>query len=108
MRGLSCTIMRDVPSYSIYFGTYYNFKNYMPNFLAGGISGVMMWIITYPIDNIKTQIQLNRKGDSYTIIKSIKKLYINKSFYRGIYPILIKSFCINSFVLSSFSYFSDI
>ena len=108
LKGIIPTMIRDVPAYSIYFGSYYNLKNFIPNFLAGGLSGVFMWLITYPLDNIKTQVQLNRKNGHYSITKSIKELHINKNFYRGMFPILIKSFCINSFVLVSFSNFANI
>ena len=73
-RGFGATFMRDSPAFAIYFSSYEYFLRYRnPNWNlndgpsnfdvlgAGGLAGVMSWFLTYPIDVIKTQIQLNHK-----------------------------------------------
>jgi hypothetical protein len=59
-RGYNATILRESISISIYFGTYNKFRNYNLNpVISGGLCGVCSWILTYPIDVIKTRIQQN-------------------------------------------------
>lgn len=70
-RGYGATFWRDSPAFAIYFSSYELTLRYMnpngkkeepSNFVilgAGGIAGVLSWFLTYPIDVVKTQIQLN-------------------------------------------------
>ena len=71
-RGWPATIARDSISYSIYFGSYHNLKDYNINTLiAGGSAGWMCWLFSYPIDTIKTRVQSS--DVSYmTVIKQQK------------------------------------
>ena len=74
MRGLYkggvSTILRETPSYGVYFATYEFLCNYLTRedqtkddltwlqlLAAGGMSGMAGWISIYPIDVIKTRIQ---------------------------------------------------
>ena len=58
-RGFFATSLRDSIGTSIYFGSYYDIKPKTTSFIAGGVSGVLSWIITYPIDVIKSRYQPN-------------------------------------------------
>jgi hypothetical protein len=80
--GYMATIYREVPAYSVYFSSYYYFKdiwtnayliskspvpphcnnNYVTTVSAcsGALAGVLSWMVIYPIDVAETPIQLNR------------------------------------------------
>ncbi|KAI9205110.1 mitochondrial carrier domain-containing protein [Polychytrium aggregatum] len=68
-RGFGCTLIRETPSYGVYFASYELLCRYcVPEgapldkptaglLFAGGMAGVMAWMITYPFDVVKTRLQ---------------------------------------------------
>jgi len=67
-RGWQLNMMRDVPAFGAYFFTYDIAKTYLTNgeseqettgnlLLAGGVAGSMSWMLTQPIDVVKTLVQ---------------------------------------------------
>lgn len=66
-KGLSATMLRNAPSYGVYFATYEIVKDSFPRngdsasplamFIGGGLGGILSWAVIYPIDVIKTKIQ---------------------------------------------------
>uniref|UniRef100_T1IWV9 Mitochondrial basic amino acids transporter n=1 Tax=Strigamia maritima TaxID=126957 RepID=T1IWV9_STRMM len=67
-RGLGITAFREAPAFGIYFSCYEGLVTCfqepdkkplgpVPIILAGGLSGIMSWVFTYPIDVIKTRLQ---------------------------------------------------
>lgn len=62
-RGLGITAARDVPGYSSYFVSYEILIRHCPNptalqtLLAGGLAGTFSWMVTFPVDIIKSQLQ---------------------------------------------------
>ena len=60
-RGMPLTISRESIASGCYFSSYYYLKdkNVHP-FISGGVCGWLSWLITYPIDTIKTRIQSNQ------------------------------------------------
>ncbi|XP_046962746.1 mitochondrial basic amino acids transporter-like [Vanessa cardui] len=60
-RGLSITIGRDSLSFAIYFTSYEamtrGHQSAMKVFTAGGLAGVLSWVILYPVDVVKSRIQ---------------------------------------------------
>ena len=70
---------RTISGSTIFLYTY-NFlrTDKYPIYISGIVSSVIVWILTYPIDNIKNQIIANRKI-----------IFDFKSLYKGIqYPII--------------------
>lgn len=77
-RGLGSTICREVPGFGSYFlayefltrstgenGEYGPPVGTVHMLLAGGFSGTISWVLTYPIDVVKTRLQVDGKGGVY-------------------------------------------
>ena len=63
-RGFSATLLRDMPSYGVWFVSYELGKSYLSSwpdvaahFCAGGLAGMVSWTVVYPIDVCKSRIQ---------------------------------------------------
>lgn len=86
-RGFAITISREIIAIPIYYNTYYYLMDKIKNpFLAGGLSGSLAWLAPYPIDTIKTRIQMNL---------SLKKSLKMKNFYKGLSFCLFRAFLVN-------------
>jgi hypothetical protein len=86
--GINISIMRECVSMPIYFNTYYYLKEKTDNsFLSGGTAGVLSWLISYPIDTIKTRIQTG-----YTFKQSIAK----GNYMKGLPLCLARGFIVNA------------
>jgi len=94
-RGVYITCLRESFGTAIYFSSYNYFKNIklvegdMNIMLAGGNAGLLSWLLTYPIDVVKTRIQLGQ--DKY-ILTAFKK----GKLFNGLKICLIRSFLVNS------------
>ena len=73
-RGLACTMLREVPAYSLYFGVYGGLQAYCSDLTAalgpslapavyGAAAGCACFVPVYPVDVVKTWIQ-NTEGCS--------------------------------------------
>lgn len=104
-RGLTSTLIRDVPFSAIYWQIYENLvlfvskhlkidRNTMKcTVLSGGISGSICTLITTPLDVIKTVQQVNT-SDNISILKVMKFIYKNEGitgFLKGAIPRMIKA-----------------
>ena len=107
--GLGMTIIREIPSFAIYFVVYGILaKSSMAKFLGdhaapllfGAIAGWAMWIPTYPIDIVKTivQVQTQMKGfkgkDMMSSRQIVTKLYRAggvRAFFDGLEPKLARA-----------------
>lgn len=111
MRGLNCTIIRDVPSLMTYFVSFEYICNYFKRqqqehrtilndhdslslrhiLVAGGIAGCLSWIFTYPIDVLKTRYQADSSYSSYRdcFVKTFK-MGGYMAFWRGLAPTLLR------------------
>uniref|UniRef100_A0A8B9FKS3 Uncharacterized protein n=1 Tax=Amazona collaria TaxID=241587 RepID=A0A8B9FKS3_9PSIT len=69
-RGLSSTLLREVPGYFFFFGGYELSRTFfasgrskdelgpIPLLLSGGFGGSCLWIAVYPVDCVKSRIQV--------------------------------------------------
>ena len=59
-RGLPITMIRDVPSFGLYFYVYEMLQQNLGwgTFVSGGWAGVASWVCVYPLDVIKTSWQV--------------------------------------------------
>ncbi|KAI9267452.1 mitochondrial carrier domain-containing protein [Sporodiniella umbellata] len=115
------TMIRDSPSYGIYFLAYEGFKRLLevsPNdaeawklLLAGGMAGTLSWASIYPIDVIKSRLQMQRQGvqESRSLLTTIRPYTSIKDcivrsyraegihvFFRGLWPTLLRAFPVNA------------
>lgn len=105
LRGLGATLLREVPSYGIYFVVYgvlmtTDIAAQMGSFaplVMGGMSGCLSWIPVYPIDVVKTLLQNtqgNTQQDSDGAISIIKDLYHEggiPAFFDGLTPKMLRA-----------------
>lgn len=95
-RFLYLVFLRETPAITVYFSSYRYFKDNQINvILSGGISGCLSWLITYPVDTIKSRVQ---SGLCSTVRESINK----GNLYSGLNFCLIRAFLVNS--ISFFTY----
>lgn len=113
-RGQLCTILREAPAFSTYFLTFEasarlidgieNSDNAsgFANFFAGGIAGMASWVISYPVDVIKSRIQSDGAFGpaKYSgIIDCVKQSFKEEGygvFTRGLNSAIIRSFPTNA------------
>ncbi len=124
-RGLSSTIARDVPFTFIFFGAYEAWTSFITDFrsswlcspsfitnpdsfsgkklnsvgiyLAGGLSGASAWSFIFPIDVVKSRIQIYNSSVTFVYMtKHIYSQYGMHGFYRGWSSAIIRAFPANA------------
>ena len=69
--GLTTCLMREIPAGAIYFGSYSYLREKQYGVLSSGaVAGASSWLLTYPFDIIKTQVQ----SGEYSIKTAIQKM----------------------------------
>ncbi len=121
-RGMLCTFIREVPSFGVYFAAYFSLCKYLKAntgafnipklFICGGLSGMLTWIVTYPIDVVKTRIQADGVGkNTYNgIIDCVQKSYKKdgyRVFFRGFNATIIRAFPTNAATLATVTLFLE-
>ncbi|CDH55569.1 mitochondrial carrier [Lichtheimia corymbifera JMRC:FSU:9682] len=112
--GLRCHTIRETLGTSIYFGTYETAKRVlngnqnntpaspMTHFMAGGICGVLSWLIVFPVDLVKSRLQKNvmmpepRLNTIRACATDVIKQDGIRGLYRGLNVTLIRAFPIHS------------
>ncbi|XP_022917808.2 mitochondrial basic amino acids transporter-like [Onthophagus taurus] len=108
-RGLNITVMREIPAFGSYFASY-EYLSRMEDgitstptmILAGGTAGVISWIISYPIDVIKSRMQIdgmngiNEYKNSMDCLKKTVEQGGYRSLFRGLMPAIIRAFPVNA------------
>ncbi|KAG8449242.1 hypothetical protein GDO86_016058 [Hymenochirus boettgeri] len=121
-RGMVSTLLRETPSFGFYFLTYDYLTRYLsceisdsyiiPKLLfAGGMSGIVSWLSTYPIDVIKSRLQADGVGgvNNYNgIIDCVQKSYQVEGwrvFTRGLTSTLLRAFPVNAATFATVTLF---
>lgn len=116
-------MIRDSPSYGIYFWVYEGLKRILqvnPSeneawklLLAGGMAGTVSWASIYPIDVVKSRLQMQKQAKGYNEAKilltmdqpyaSIRDCFVRSYrteglnvFFRGLWPTLLRAFPVNA------------
>lgn len=111
-KGLTATLMRDIPAKAGYFVTYellkrkikINKKNQskltpFKTILIGGISGIVNWTIAMPFDVAKSRYQIAPEGAYRSLFHVYKDLFKSDGFlgfYKGFTPVLLRAFPANA------------
>ena len=68
---ISC-LSREIPAGAIYFGSYswMRDKN-IPVFASGSVAGTLSWLLTYPLDVYKTNIQSGEKPKPIFVVRGL-------------------------------------
>ena len=113
-KGMTITLCREVPAFGLYFGTYDMLCRQLVRdgrsihdlptswlCIAGGLSGVASWIITYPCDFIKSRIQtdgVHGPPQYRGILDCCRKSYALgklRIFFKGLNATLLRAFPVN-------------
>ncbi|XP_019773221.2 mitochondrial basic amino acids transporter [Dendroctonus ponderosae] len=105
-RGLNITILREIPAFGSYFMAYELLTRRNDDLpvstctmlWAGGLAGVISWILIYPIDVIKSRFQLEPslyKSSYDCLTKSVNSEGVS-CLFRGLLPTVIRAFPVNA------------
>ena len=127
-RGFSTTCIREVPSFGLYFWVYNRSIDLFTNpgeapstpviLLSGGLAGSLSWTSVYPIDVIKTHIQLSTPTSSAALSKTGSPTFLQMTrslhakygisvFFKGIQTTIIRAFPVNAAVFYFYDVFRD-
>jgi solute carrier family 25 carnitine/acylcarnitine transporter 20/29 len=110
-RGSLATFARDGPGSAAYFASYEVIKKSLtpknpdgtPGDLslpavvvAGGMAGVAMWTLVFPLDTIKSTLQATEGSTVGQVVRTIHARGGIKAFFPGIGPALMRSFPANA------------
>lgn len=115
-KGAAVTILREIPSIGIYFASYSTAKDRLQKafgakystlvtLIAGGISGVLCWGSIYPIDVVKTRIQISDSQGKARMLGVAKQMYRENGiggFFAGFTPTMIRAFYVNGIVFLAY------
>ncbi|KAG7248735.1 hypothetical protein CRUP_005530, partial [Coryphaenoides rupestris] len=117
-RGMVTTFVRETPAFGVYFLAYDvqtralgcepNAPYTIPKLLfAGGMSGIVCWISTYPVDVIKSRLQADGVGgvNRYSGIRDCVRQSVQKEgwrvFTRGLTSTLLRAFPVNAAIFAT-------
>ena len=116
-RGMTATILRETPSYGVYFATFECLSRLIERrnesvgltmvelMLAGGLAGVAGWISTYPIDVVKTRIQASPLDKHQSILAVFRHIYQTegpRAFTRGLGATILRAFPTNAVIFLAY------
>lgn len=89
-RNMHAVCLKEVPSASIYFPSYYYLRSQDVHVLpSGGIAGMLAWGTIYPLDTIKTRVQAGAA-------KTIREAFKQGGLWKGLTPCLVRAAITNS------------
>ncbi|KAM5214066.1 mitochondrial ornithine transporter 2 [Hipposideros larvatus] len=119
-RGLSSTLLQEVPGYFFFFGGYELSRSFfasgrskdelgpVPLVLSGGIAGVCLWLVIYPVDCIKSRIQvLSMSGKQARFIGTLLSVVESEGIavlYSGLAASMIRAFPANGSLFLAYEY----
>ncbi|KAL4087272.1 hypothetical protein PRIC1_013169 [Phytophthora ramorum] len=121
--GFTCTQWREVPSFAVYFWLYEYTKRMMLDkgindttsmLTAGGVAGVASWVVSYPMDVIKSAIQtlpVNHKPGEHKIMHQARVLYRMggwRIFFSGLGTACVRAFPCNAVTFYAYEKTSEL
>ncbi|XP_029797973.1 mitochondrial ornithine transporter 1-like [Suricata suricatta] len=118
--GLSSTLLQEVPGYFFFFGGYELSRSFfasgrskeelgpVPLMLSGGVAGICLWLVIYPVDCIKSRIQvLSMSGKQAGFIGTLVSIVKNEgiaALYSGMKATMIRAFPANGSLFLAYEY----
>ena len=121
-QGFTVTLFRDVPGCAVYFGMWEYFCRKFTQtdetrhdlsvpalMMAGGLCGVLGWVAVYPLDVVKTRLQIDGAASTpeyANALDCIAKSYRQegvKVFFRGITTTIVRAFPCNAATLMAYA-----
>ncbi|XP_036751717.2 mitochondrial ornithine transporter 2 [Manis pentadactyla] len=118
--GLSSTLLQEVPGHFFFFGGYELSRSFfasgrskdelgpVPLMLSGGIAGICLWLVIYPVDCIKSRIQvLSMSGKQAGFIGTLLSVVRNEgiaALYSGLNATMIRAFPANGSLFLAYEY----
>ena len=120
-KGTSATLLRDIPASGVYFSSYEFLQSYLTpegktradlspgrTLLAGGMAGVMNWVVAIPPDVLKSRLQISGEGKYPNGIRDVFKELIREEGVRGLYrgatPVFLRAFPANAACFFGYEY----
>lgn len=118
-RGMRATWTREIPGYFCFFLGYEGTKAFISwakvkekeditfgeNMLCGSMAGASFWLAIFPIDSIKSRIQvLGNTGSMADVAREIMRTQGPLGFYKGCLPAVIRASMSNCFLLTTYEY----
>ncbi|EFO23633.2 carrier protein [Loa loa] len=104
--GMLSTLYREAIGYFFFFGAYELSRFYLTpegkskseigilrTALSGGIAGVVLWSAVYPVDVVKSRVQIAGSGGFINIFRNIIKNEGIRTLYNGLTITLVRAFC---------------
>lgn len=116
-RGLMATWLRQAPGFGVYFSCYDGIKHRLQKslgeswaapILAGGTAGSLSWAVVYPIDLIKSRIQVlpldtpKLERSMWNIARGIYRQGGWRSLYRGLGITVLRAFPVNAIIFPTY------
>ncbi|QLL32825.1 hypothetical protein HG536_0D03470 [Torulaspora globosa] len=112
-KGSLATLARDGPGSALYFASYEVCKKMLNKrsqsgdeinianvCISGGVAGMSMWLVVFPIDTIKTKLQASSSQHGQSMIDATREIYATRGgirgFFPGLGPALMRSFPANA------------
>ena len=116
-RGMNATISREVPGFSIYIASYewMNLNIFSDGksdltktsmLISGGLAGVFSWIVSTPVDVIKSRLQTDSLGQYRGFADCFYKSYHQEGLrflFRGLPVTCLRAFPVNAVTLTIYS-----
>lgn len=130
-RGLAATLLRDAPTYGIYFASFEGTKRFFTPtpptdtdrssslnatplsspwiiLLGGAVAGISSWTLATPVDVLKSNIQAQAiTAPSLSMRQAAQIIYTSygvRGFFRGLGPIVIRSIPTNAVTFLVYEY----
>ncbi|CAM9599834.1 unnamed protein product [Lampetra planeri] len=119
--GLSSTWLRDMPGYFCFFwgnevcktlftppGKTKDDLGALPLLVSGGMAGVFLWVVVYPLDSVKSRIQVmsmsSRQPGFLAATASIIRTDGIMALYSGFTPTIIRAFPANAALFLAYEF----
>lgn len=118
-RGLTPTLLREMPGYFFFFGGYECSREYLrgvgeskdeigllKTMVAGAVGGAVFWIVIFPADVVKSRMQVaaTTQGNTLIVFKTIFKNEGILALYNGLLPTLCRTIPATAVLFATYEY----